>query len=54
MSMLYDFIRRRDGRVVEGARLESAYTGNRIEGSNPSLSVATVSAGNRRKIGLRR
>jgi hypothetical protein len=27
--------------VVEGARLESVYTGNRIEGSNPSLSAST-------------
>ncbi len=27
------------GRVVEGARLESVYTGNRIEGSNPSDSA---------------
>ncbi len=26
-------------RVVEGARLESVYTVNRIEGSNPSLSA---------------
>src|SRR6202040_1944355 len=26
---------RRDGRVAEGARLESVYTGNRIVGSNP-------------------
>jgi hypothetical protein len=25
--------------VVEGARLESVYTGNRIEGSNPSPSA---------------
>jgi hypothetical protein len=25
--------------VVEGARLESVYTGNGIEGSNPSLSA---------------
>ena len=25
--------------MVEGARLESVYTGNRIEGSNPSLSA---------------
>jgi hypothetical protein len=25
--------------VVEGARLESVYTGNCIEGSNPSLSA---------------
>src|SRR5262245_53103745 len=30
---------RRDGRVVEGARLESVYRGNSIEGSNPSLSA---------------
>jgi hypothetical protein len=29
----------RGGRVVEGARLESVYTGNCIEGSNPSLSA---------------
>src|SRR3984957_4546803 len=27
---------RRDGRVAEGARLESVYTGNRIVGSNPA------------------
>ena len=25
--------------MVEGARLESVYAGNRIEGSNPSLSA---------------
>ena len=30
---------RTGGRVVEGARLERVYTGNRIEGSNPSLSA---------------
>ena len=30
---------RRDGRVVEGARLESGYTGNRIVGSNPTPSA---------------
>ena len=30
---------RRDVRVVEGARLESVCTGNRTEGSNPSLSA---------------
>ena len=30
---------RRGGRVAEGARLERVYTGNRIEGSNPSLSA---------------
>ena len=29
----------RGGRVVEGARLERVYTGNRIEGSNPSPSA---------------
>src|SRR5215208_2612888 len=33
--------RRRGGRVAEGARLESVYTGNRIEGSNPSPSATT-------------
>jgi hypothetical protein len=27
------------GRAAEGARLESVYTGNRIEGSNPSPSA---------------
>jgi hypothetical protein len=26
-------------RVVEGARLESVYTGNRIKGSNPFVSA---------------
>ncbi len=34
---------RRDGRVVEGARLESVYRGNSIEGSNPSLSARIAS-----------
>jgi hypothetical protein len=29
----------RGGRVAEGARLESVYTGNRIVGSNPTLSA---------------
>ena len=29
--------------MVEGARLESVYTGNRIEGSNPSLSAGIES-----------
>jgi hypothetical protein len=29
----------RDVRVVEGARLESVYAGNRITGSNPVLSA---------------
>ena len=33
----------RGGRVVEGARLERVYTGNRIEGSNPSLSATCLS-----------
>ena len=28
--------------MVEGARLESVYTGNRIEGSNPSLSATCL------------
>ncbi len=31
---------RRGGRVVEGARLERVCTGNRTEGSNPSLSAS--------------
>ena len=30
---------RRGGRVAEGARLESVYTGNRIAGSNPASSA---------------
>lgn len=30
---------RRGGRVAEGARLESVYTGDRIGGSNPFLSA---------------
>ena len=33
---------RRGGRAVEGARLEIVYTGNRIEGSNPSLSAINI------------
>jgi hypothetical protein len=33
----------RGGRVVEGARLESVYTGNRIAGSNPALSASSFS-----------
>ncbi len=32
----------RDGRVVEGARLESVFRGNSNEGSNPSLSAIPV------------
>ena len=35
---------RRDGRVAEGARLESVYTGNRIVGSNPTPSANAISA----------
>ena len=38
------FRTRRDGRVVEGARLESVYRGNSIEGSNPSLSATSTGA----------
>src|SRR5580704_17540656 len=34
---------RRGGRVAEGARLESVYTGNRIVGSNPTPSAISVS-----------
>src|SRR5579864_8308018 len=33
---------RRDGRVAEGARLESVYTGNRIVGSNPTPSARST------------
>ena len=32
----------RGGRVVEGARLERVYTGNRIKGSNPFLSAIII------------
>ena len=32
-------LRRRDGRVAEGARLESVYTLTGIVGSNPTLSA---------------
>jgi|SRR5580700_6237883 hypothetical protein len=34
---------RRGGRVAEGARLESVYTGNRIVGSNPTPSANAFS-----------
>ena len=34
--------RRRGGRVAEGAGLLNQYTGNRIEGSNPSPSANNV------------
>ena len=45
---------RRGGRVVEGARLESVFTGNRIGGSNPALSAIPglfASSNSRRFIG---
>ena len=35
----HEMAHRRGGRVAEGARLESVYTGNRIVGSNPTLSA---------------
>jgi hypothetical protein len=35
---------RRGVRVVEGARLESVYTGNGIAGSNPALSAKSYLA----------
>src|SRR5690606_11399136 len=41
-------VTRRGGRVAEGARLESVYTGNRIEGSNPSPSAKYFSDENQR------
>jgi hypothetical protein len=46
--------RRRDGRVAEGARLESVYTGNRIVGSNPTPSAILLRADALRRIGGRR
>ncbi len=33
-------VRRRDGRVAEGARLESVFRGNSNVGSNPTLSAS--------------
>ena len=35
--------------MAEGARLESVYTGNRIEGSNPSVSANKLSHWNRKQ-----
>jgi hypothetical protein len=35
-------VARRDGRVAEGARLESVYTFTGIGGSNPSLSASSL------------
>src|SRR3954469_6363606 len=49
-------LKRRDVRVVEGARLESVCRGNSTEGSNPSLSAKFRSAsfgGARRLLGHR-
>ena len=40
------------GRVVEGARLESVYTGNRIVGSNPTPSAITLSQKTKAKHGV--
>ena len=34
-------VRRRDGRVAEGARLESVFRGNSNVGSNPTLSASS-------------
>src|SRR4051812_7048092 len=39
-ALLDPFRVRRGGRVVEGARLESVYTGNGIAGSNPAPSAS--------------
>jgi hypothetical protein len=38
-SLLPKALRRRDGRVAEGARLESVFRGNSNVGSNPTLSA---------------
>ena len=40
LNSLRRFTRRRDGRVVEGARLESVFRGNSNVGSNPTLSAS--------------
>ncbi len=45
-SPRHEGVVRRDGRVVEGARLESVFTGNCNVGSNPTLS-ATAASGHR-------
>ena len=39
MNLLNNNLKWRDGRVVEGARLESVYTVKGIKGSNPFLSA---------------
>ena len=48
MNLLNNNLKWRDGRVVEGARLESVYTVKGIKGSNPFLSANYI------KIQLRR
>ena len=42
---------RRAGRVAEGAPLLRVYTGNRIEGSNPSLSAIFLGMAQNRDMG---
>src|SRR5690349_106772 len=44
------FLKRRDGRVAEGARLESVFRGNSNVGSNPTLSASKKARENRREI----
>lgn len=43
-SIISFVMARRDDREAEGAPLLREYTGDRIEGSNPSLSVCAVSS----------
>ena len=45
LKIIYNNSSWRDGRAVEGARLESEYTLKRIEGSNPSLSAMVQDGG---------
>jgi hypothetical protein len=45
-KMKITVVARRDGRVAEGARLESVYTFTGIGGSNPSLSAIFLTDGN--------
>ncbi len=44
MTKVVIVIMRIGGRVVDGARLESVYTGNRIVGSNPTRSATLRSS----------
>lgn len=39
LTQCLKYTKKRGGRAVEGARLESVYTFKRIEGSNPFLSA---------------